>query len=200
MMAGQGENNLAVLADDQYMTEYWETAKLLMERYAELDSPAVVHLEPDFWAFAQRASDGDPASIPAQLHPDCRDLPQDISGVARCWFKLARDNAPKVVIGLHASEWAGDSGTAVGEFLVALGSAESDIVVIDILDRDAGCFEEGTLPQCMRGGRLESRGACRVAGESRRAQSAAPPGPLRRCAACCVCSRYRQGNGLPADD
>jgi len=153
-MAGQGENNFDILVDDSYMTKYWEGAKLLMTRYAEIDTPAIVHLEPDFWAYGQQKSKGDPATIPAHLHPDCKDLPKDFSGVARCWIQLARDNAPKVVIGLHASEWAGDNGTAVGEFLNKLGAAESDIVVIDMLDRDAGCFEDGKLPQCMRGGKF----------------------------------------------
>lgn len=151
-ITGQGENTFGVLLDASYMTPYWESAKLLMERYAELDAPAVVHVEPDFWAFAQRESQGDPSSVPARLHPDCRGLPEDISGMARCWIRLARDNAPKVVIGLHASEWGGDGGKSVGEFLNALGAAESDVVVMDILDRDAGCFEAAQLPQCMRGG------------------------------------------------
>ena len=32
------------------------------------------------------------------------------------------------------------------------GGDETDIVVIDMLDRDAGCFEAGTLPECQRGG------------------------------------------------
>ena len=72
--------------------------------------------------------------------------------MARCWIKLARDNAPKVVIGLHASEWAAGSGNDVGAFLNELGAGEADIVVIDMLDRDAGCFEDGKLPQCMRQG------------------------------------------------
>jgi hypothetical protein len=150
-IAGNGENNFDTLVNDGYMTSYWEAAKLLMQRYAERDTPALVHVEPDFWAFAQQKSGGDPSSVPAHLHPDCSNLPNDLSGVARCWIKLARDNAPKVVIGLHASEWGG-SGTSVGEYLNKLGAAESDIVVIDMLDRDAGCFEDGTLPQCMRGG------------------------------------------------
>jgi hypothetical protein len=72
--------------------------------------------------------------------------------MARCWVKLARDNAPKVVIGLHASEWGASSGNEVGLFLNQLGAAETDLVIVDILDRDAGCFEDGKLPQCMRGG------------------------------------------------
>jgi hypothetical protein len=151
-IAGKGENNFATLVDDGYMKSYWDAAKLLMTRYAEMDAPAIVHVEPDFWAYAQQKSGGDPATVPAHLHPDCKDLPQDLSGLARCWIKLARDNAPKVVIGLHASEWAAGSGNDVGAFLNKLGAAETDVVVIDMLDRDAGCFEDGKLPQCMRGG------------------------------------------------
>ncbi len=141
-----------MLVDDSYMTPYWEAAKLLMVRYAELDTPAIVHLEPDFWAYSQQESGGDPSTVPAHLHPDCKSLPQDVSGMARCWIKLARDNAPKVVIGLHASEWAGDDGNEVGGFLNKLGAGEGDIVVIDMLDRDAGCFEDGKLEQCQRDG------------------------------------------------
>jgi hypothetical protein len=151
-IAGQGENNFNTLVDDAYMTKYWDAAKLLMTRYGELDAPALVHVEPDFWAYGQQKSGGDPSTVPAHLHPDCKNLPQDLSGMARCWVKLARDNAPKVVVGLHASEWAAGSGNDVGAFLNKLGAAETDLVVIDILDRDAGCFEDGKLAQCMRGG------------------------------------------------
>jgi hypothetical protein len=153
-ITGQGENQFGVLVDDSYMLPYWDTAKLLMTRYAELDEPAVVHVEPDFWAYAQQKSQGDPATVPAHLHADCKDLPQDVSGMARCWIKLARDNAPKVVIGLHASEWAAGSGNDVGAFLNQLGAAEADLVIIDMLDRDAGCFEDGKLPQCQRPGKF----------------------------------------------
>jgi len=148
-ITGNGENNFNVLTDDSYMNEYWETAKLLMTRYAEIDKPALVHLEPDFWAYAQQKSNGDPSTVPVHLHPDCSNLPNDLSGMARCWVKLAHDNAPKVLVGLHASEWG---GADVGGFLNKLGVAEADLVIIDMLDRDAGCFEDGKLPQCMRGG------------------------------------------------
>lgn len=150
-IAGQGENRFDILVDDSYMTPYWEGAKLLMQRYGELDTPALVHVEPDFWAYGQQKSGGDPSTVPAHLAPGCESLPQDLSGVARCWIKLARDLAPKVLVGLHASEWGG-SGEEVGKFMNELGVAEADLVIIDMLDRDAGCFEDAKLAQCMRGG------------------------------------------------
>jgi hypothetical protein len=151
-ITGQGEGTFGVLTDDGYMGPYWEAAKLLMQRYGELKKPAIVHLEPDFWAYAQQHSAGDPSKMAAHLHADCNGLPQDLTGMARCWVQLARENAPQVLVGLHASEWAAGSGTEVGEFLNELGAGETDLVVIDMLDRDAGCFEDGKLPQCQRGG------------------------------------------------
>jgi hypothetical protein len=151
-VTGKGENNFDVLVDDSYMTPYWASAKTLLQRYAELATPAIVHLEPDFWAYGQQKSKGDPSTVPAHLSPECDGLPPDLSGMARCWFKLARDLAPKVVMGLHASEWGGGSGNDVGAFLNKLGVAEADLVIIDMLDRDAGCFEDHTLDQCMRDG------------------------------------------------
>jgi hypothetical protein len=157
-ITGKGENNFDTLVDDSYMTPYWDATKLLMQRYGDAGEAAVVHVEPDFWAYAQQKSKGDPQSVPVHLHPDCQGLPQDLSGMARCWVKLARSYAPKVVVGLHASEWGGGSGTDVGNFLNAVGGGEPDIVVIDMLDRDAGCFEAAAMGDadaqkvCTRGG------------------------------------------------
>ena len=152
-LTGAGENNFAVLMDSGYMTAYWDETKILMERYGnDFGDPAIVHVEPDFWAFAQQATGGDPSSVDAILHPECSDLPGDISGIGRCWVKLARTYAPNVVIGFHASGWASPSAGETAAFLNAVGGSETDIIVIDMLDRDAGCFEAATLPQCQRGG------------------------------------------------
>ena len=154
-MAAWGENRLDVLTEPDFMGPYWDAAKLLFQRLGEdLGAPALVHVEPDFWGFAQQATGGDPSKQAALLHEECSDLPGDVSGVGRCWVKLARTYAPQVVIGLHASLWADPDPVAVGEFLNACGGAESDIVVIDMLDRDAGCFEAGELPECQRGGKF----------------------------------------------
>jgi hypothetical protein len=153
-MTGLGENNLSTLTNQEYMNAYWVNLKLLFTQYAtELDDPgtAIVHLEPDFWGFAQQSTGGKPASQPAVLSPECDDLPNDLTGMGRCIVKLARRHAPKVALGFHASGWAGD-GEAVGKFLADIGGSDADMVVIDMLDRDAGCFEAGVLPQCQRDG------------------------------------------------
>jgi hypothetical protein len=63
--------------------------------------------------------------------------------------KLARMISPKVVIGFHASRWAGEPAATV-DFLTSVGAAEADYIAIDMLDRDAGCFEEHVDPNCQR--------------------------------------------------
>jgi hypothetical protein len=66
--------------------------------------------------------------------------------------KLARMYAPKALVGFHASSWSsGDPATTVA-FLKAVGADQADLVFTDMLDRDAGCFEAGTDPNCKRTG------------------------------------------------
>src|SRR5581483_7319093 len=119
-MATCGENNFNSLVNDAYMGPYWDSAKLLFQRLAMFDKPAIVHLEPDFWAFAQQhAPGGDPTKVPVHvsaLAPDCASFPDDLTGMGKCFLKLARQYSPKVVVGFHASEWAG-TPAETGAFL-----------------------------------------------------------------------------------
>ncbi|MBN2717556.1 MAG: hypothetical protein JXX14_17020, partial [Deltaproteobacteria bacterium] len=152
-MAAWGDGNTDVLDDPEYMTGYWDAAKILMERYGnDIDGhPAVVHVEPDFWGYIHFESNGNPASMPAILHPECAHLPDDVTGIGKCWVYLARTYAPNVIIGLHASEWGIDAED-MANTLLACGGGEADVVFREFLDRDAGCFEAGVLPQCQRNG------------------------------------------------
>ncbi len=149
-----GEGVIGVVNDATFMGRYYADLKLLYQRLAAFDDPAVLHLEPDFWAYAQQQSGGNAAAIPAQVGSvvsECNDLPANLTGVGKCFVRLGRQIAPKTVIGFHASVWAGETSQTVA-FLNSLGASEADIVVVETLDRDAGCFEAGTLPQCQRGG------------------------------------------------
>jgi hypothetical protein len=153
-MAQWGDGNLSVTTNDQYMAPYWSGVKLLFQRLAAFGGPAVVHLEPDFWAFAQR-SYPDPTRMSVHvgsLVSECADLPENLVGMGKCLVRLARTYAPKVIVGLHASSWASDAGGAdVAQYLLRVGLADYDLVVLDVLDRDAGCFEAHTDPNCLRG-------------------------------------------------
>jgi hypothetical protein len=151
-MAARGEANLQPLDDDAFMGAYWRTLKLLYERLAVFDKPAVVHFEPDFWAFAQQQAQGNPAAVPVRvsnLVPECDELPNDLSGLGRCMMRLGRMMAPKALLGLHASLWAGSTDSMV-TFLNGVGANEGDFIGMDLLDRDAGCFEEHVDPNCQR--------------------------------------------------
>jgi hypothetical protein len=153
-MAAEGDGNLAGLANDGYMRAYWNTAKLLFERIAAFGKPAVVHLEPDFFAYAQIQSNGQPESRAVRIHglaPDCDGDPENLVGMGRCWVTLARKYAPKALVGFHVSQWGGSPPDLV-RFFNAIGAADTDLIFMDMLDRDAGCFEAGNDPNCTRQG------------------------------------------------
>ncbi len=157
--ASYGENNLGAFDTDSFMTQYWAGVRLLFQKLAAFDAPAMVHVEPDLWGFAQRNAEqpsGTPMKV-GSLVPECSDLPSDVSGMARCVIRLSRQLAPKVVIGLSASSFGAYTNgysdpTRIGNFMKAIGAADGDITVIETLDRDAGCFENGSDSNCARSG------------------------------------------------
>ena len=151
-MASIGDGNLSGLAMDSFMRPYWDGVRLLFQRIAAFDKPALVHVEPDFWAYAQQMSGGAPSGLPVHvtsLVPECAGMSNDLSGLGHCILKLGRTLAPKAVIGFHASRWAGSAASMVS-FLNGIGAGEADVIMQDMLDRDAGCFEAHSDPACQR--------------------------------------------------
>jgi hypothetical protein len=153
-MAAIGDGNLSGLGMDSFMTPYWAGAKLLFQRIAAYGQPALVHIEPDFWAYAEQAAAkaGAPANVKVRISgiaTDCAGMPDDLTGLGHCFVQLARMYAPKAVIGFHASRWAGSPSDMV-TFLNAVGAGDADVIVQDMLDRDAGCFEAHTDSACQR--------------------------------------------------
>ncbi len=147
-MAEEDEDNLHVLSDEKYMGAYWAGARLLMQRLGAYGKASVVHLEPDFWGFAQQASpDGTHAVLVKRFASECGEATEDLRGMARCLLKLARTYAPHAAVGFHASPWAGTPASTV-RFLRAVGADGADLIVTDVADRDAGCWERGTDPEC----------------------------------------------------
>jgi hypothetical protein len=154
-MAAYGSGVLTGMTDDTFEKDYWDDVKLLFQHLGTFDKPAVVHLEPDFWAYAEQQSKEDPTSMKVNLTanaPDCADLSNDLVGMGQCLVKLARIYAPKTLIGFHASQWAASDPNATVTFLKKVGADQADIIFADLLDRDAGCYEAATDPACMRGG------------------------------------------------
>ena len=148
-MAALGDGNFAMTTNDAAMNLYWQGAKLLFQRLAIFGKPAVVHLEPDFWGYAmQQSLDGLAKVIVTEHAPDCAGQPDTLVGMAGCLITLARTYAPKVAIGFHASSWGGTQDQVVS-FFKAIHADTADFVATDVLDRDAGCYEEHTDPNCM---------------------------------------------------
>ena len=150
-MAGWGDGNIWAVNDHDYMTNYWGTTKLMFQKIAEYGGPAVVHFEPDFWGYTQN-QEADPAKFPAKVSaeaPDCASLANNMVGMGNCLVKLARMYAPKAVIGFQASTWAGKPADAV-RYLTQIGANTADMIVVETLDRDAGCYEVGTDAACKR--------------------------------------------------
>lgn len=153
--AARGERNFQAFNDVTFMTHYWAGVRLLFTRLAATHKPALVHVEPDFWGFAQQvAKNDDPATVPVRVRavvPECADLPDDVAGMGACIVRLARALAPNVALGFHASGFGAiGEPKRVARFLTRVGAREADFIVIETLDRDAGCFEVKNDPECTR--------------------------------------------------
>ena len=108
-MASIGDGNLSGLATDSFMRPYWDGVRLLFQRIAMFDKPALVHVEPDFWAYAQQMAGGSPSGLPVHvtgLVPECAGLSNDLSGLGHCILQAGADagaqggdRLPRVALG-----------------------------------------------------------------------------------------------------
>jgi hypothetical protein len=126
------------------MTQVWTDTRLMFQRLGAYDKPALVNLEPDFWGFMLRAANGNPATVAAKvtIASECAGLTNDLKGVAGCMLAMARTHAPKARVGFPPSDWEFTAAQNIAWFK-ALGADRADFVVMQTLDRDAGCFELG---------------------------------------------------------
>jgi len=143
-MAEDGEGNPDTIADATYMAAWWDGYTLALERLASFDHPALLHVEPDLWGFLQKYGSDSPHDIPAVVGSEvaaCSDLPDTVAGFGRCVVRQARAIAPNVHVGFHASRWADPDIRKVAAFMAETGAADADLLFVETLDRDAGCFE-----------------------------------------------------------
>lgn len=142
---GFDDGSVSELADTAHVQQFWDETAILFQHIAAKNKPILVHFNPDFWGFIQfaNAPNGNTAyPAPVKINSRCTDLPDTIAGFGKCIVRMARQIAPKAIIGFHASAWYGwDSGTSVGNFLKACGAGDTDVIVVETSDRDAGCFE-----------------------------------------------------------
>jgi hypothetical protein len=156
VVEGAAEVNQAA-TDATLMARYFADFRFMLQQIGT--DEAFIHVEPDFWGYAEQLA-GDPTSLPAAVataNPtDCGGQPNTIAGLGKCMVAMAHHYAPNAKIGLHASGWstkrdvltnADASLDIVGEanktvaFLAAAGGDEMDFIVVDVSDRDAGYYD-----------------------------------------------------------
>jgi hypothetical protein len=139
---------------------YLKDLKLMFQRLAISNKPALLQLEPDFIGYLQqyaKEKNVPVASIKAKVVysdlPECKIFANTIKGYFNCVITLRNIIAPKVKIGFMPSQWgdwfdladpaapAIEKGKAVGKFLSSLNIAKADFVVFETRDRDAGFWE-----------------------------------------------------------
>ncbi|MBZ4416278.1 hypothetical protein K8638_07260 [Myxococcus sp. RHST-1-4] len=155
---GEGAQQLQALNDVNFMRRYLSDWRYALQQVGT--AQALLHLEPDLWGYLQFNSNGDPRTVPAQVATanatDCAGQENNASGFARCMVAMARKYAPNAKVGLHASPWstridvylntqasfdvAGEA-RKVADFLLKLGAADTDFIVVEASDRDAGWYE-----------------------------------------------------------
>jgi hypothetical protein len=152
-MADQGDGAISAIADDTFMSGYWQRVQLLFSRIAAFAKPVVVQVEPDFWgyAFQKLPRDGSGVAKVKAHVAVCADLPDTLAGMGRCFFRLRDAYAPNAVVGLHVTNW-GFSMSQLLSFYTAVGAPLGDFITVEVLDRDAGCFEARIESDCQRGG------------------------------------------------
>jgi hypothetical protein len=152
----EGSAEINALQDAALTTRWFNDFRFVLRQIGA--APALLHLEPDLWGYAEKMT-SDPTTLAAAVtrgNPtDCAGLPDSFAGFGRCAIAMVRKYAPNARVGLHASAWAsGIDGTnnrdksvdmpaqarRVADFLLACGAADSDFVVVEASDRDAGYY------------------------------------------------------------
>ena len=155
---GEGAQQLNALNDVNFMRRYLNDWRYALQQVG--NERALLHIEPDLWGYLQFNSNGDPRSVPAQVASanatDCGGFENNAAGMGRCMIAMARKYAPNAKVGLHASPWAtridvylntnasfdvAGEARKVADFLLRVGAADTDFVVVEAADRDAGWYQ-----------------------------------------------------------
>jgi hypothetical protein len=143
--------------DAAFMARYLADFRFLLRQIGT--APAIVHVEPDFWGYAQAAAraastgaTGLSAAVASANPTDCGAQPNTVAGLGACMLAMTRSYAPNALFALHGSPWGTGfdcvSNTSptldvaaearkTADFLTACAPT-ADLFVVDIADRDAG--------------------------------------------------------------
>ncbi len=128
-------------------------------RQAQGTDPVIFQLEPDFYGYMQQLSNrddrppgvqpDDPGSFPVALN--ISGYPNNLAGFGRRVVDVIHATAPNALVAPHASMWATNVdpfsvvpseviniAERTAAFIDAMGGAQSDLLVVEWSDRDAG--------------------------------------------------------------
>ncbi len=165
---GEGSPEVTVAARDPvFMAAYLDDFRFFLRQVG--GAPAIVHVEPDFWGYAQQAAQaagvdahGLTAAVASANPTDCAAAENSIAGLGRCMVSMARTYAPAALVSLHGSAWASGfdcvsnrsasldvaaEARKTADFLLAVGADCADLVVVDLSDRDAGWYQRQVPPR-----------------------------------------------------
>ena len=147
-MATWGDGNIFGLGHARFMTPYWDNVRLMLQKIKAYGKPVLVNFEPDLWGYAQQdrliSGSTDATRQPAlvkSVNPDCAHLTDTVAGMGQCLLHMARTQAPNAYVGFPPSMWPGLGTDKEIAFMKQVGADKADFVVMQTLDRDAGCFE-----------------------------------------------------------
>jgi len=153
--------DLAHAGSVEVMRAYYADLKLFFQRARQATKGAVVlHVEPDFWGYAQQASKNDSAStVPAAVAStglsELAALPNTVAGFAQAIVLLRDKLAPNVILAYHMSIWGTmhdiiyekPSSATVRRYAARSAAFERslgarfDIAFGEFSDRDAGFYQ-----------------------------------------------------------
>jgi hypothetical protein len=147
--------------DESFMSRYLADWRFLLQQVGQ--STAILHIEPDFWGYAEQyatthntTATAMTAAVASANGTDCASMPNTIAGMGQCMIAMVRKYAPHALVGLHASAWSTNvdveantsaSFDVAGEaaktaaFLAACGESSADLVIVETSDRDAGYYQ-----------------------------------------------------------
>jgi hypothetical protein len=164
----EGTPEVTVAASDRaFMTAYLDDFRFFLRQVGS--APAVIHIEPDFWGYAQHAAQAAGvdahrlmAAVASANPTDCAAAEDSIAGLGRCMISMVRTYAPSALVSLHGSAWASGfdcvsnrsatidveaEARKTADFLLAAGADCADLVVVDLSDRDAGWYQRQAPPR-----------------------------------------------------
>jgi hypothetical protein len=152
----EGAGEVSAANDVPTMAKYLADWRFFAQKIGT--AQAILHVEPDFWGYAQQQN-ANPHAIPAAVASadptDCAGYESSIAGMGQCMVHIVRKYAPNAKVGLHASGWAtridalyngspsfdvAAEAAKVASFLSQAGGSDSDLVVVEMSDRDAGYY------------------------------------------------------------